>query len=50
MPIYVMEGYFLGLLFLIFHGYIDYAFGLSDMHSNRGFSVYPDKITMYIGN
>jgi len=37
MPNYVIEGYYLGLLFLIGNGYIDYAFGLSDMHSNRGF-------------
>lgn len=37
MPNYVIEGYYLGFLFLIAHGYIDYAFGLSDLHSNRGF-------------
>lgn len=37
MPNYVIEGFYLGLGFLIFNGYIDYAFGLTDMHSNRGF-------------
>ncbi|CAD8210158.1 unnamed protein product [Paramecium octaurelia] len=47
MPNYVIEGYYLGLLFLIANGYIDYAFGLSDMHSNRGFQVYHDRFEMY---
>lgn len=46
-PNYVIEGFYLGLCFIIFNGYIDYAFGLTDMHSNRGFTVYPDRITMY---
>lgn len=47
MPNYVFEGYFSGFLFLIAHGYIDYAFGLSDLHSNRGFQVYKDRFEMY---
>jgi len=46
-PNYVIEGFYLGLGFLIFNGYIDYAFGLTDMHSNRGFAVYPNRFKMY---
>ena len=45
MPNYVFEGYFSGFLFLIAHGYIDYAFGLSDLHSNR-FEMYEGELIL----
>ena len=47
MPNYVIEGYYLGLGFIIMNGYIDYGFGLTDMHANRGITVYTDRFEMY---
>ena len=47
MPNYVIEGYYLGLGFIIMNGYIDYGFGLTDMHANRARTVYADRIEMY---
>lgn len=47
MPNFVIEGFYLGLGFIILNAYIDYAFGLTDMHSNRGITVYSDRIEMY---
>lgn len=48
MPGFVREGYFIGLGIIIFNNYVDYAFGLSDLQSNRGFQVYQSKYDMYI--
>lgn len=47
MPGFVREGYFLGLGIIMFNTYIDYSFGLLDMQTNRGNTVYKSKIEMY---
>jgi sulfate permease, SulP family len=46
-PEYVIEGFYLGIGAFFLFGYSDYAFGITDAHSNRGVRVYPNLISMY---
>lgn len=46
-PVYVIEGFLLGIASLFFFSYSDYMFGLTDNHSNRGVELYESYIEMY---
>lgn len=46
-PVYVIEGFLLGIASLFFFSYSDYMFGLTDNHSNRGVELYESYYDMY---
>ncbi|CAK70148.1 unnamed protein product (macronuclear) [Paramecium tetraurelia] len=47
-PVYVIEGFLLGIASLFFFSYSDYMFGLTDNHSNRGVELYSSYYDMFI--
>ncbi|TNV75020.1 hypothetical protein FGO68_gene2290 [Halteria grandinella] len=47
-PVYVIEGFLLGIASLFFFSYSDYMFGLTDNHSNRGVELYESYYDMYV--
>jgi MFS superfamily sulfate permease-like transporter len=47
-PVYVIEGFLLGIASLFFLSYSDYMFGLTDNHSNRGVELYESYYDMYV--
>ena len=46
-PVYVIEGFLLGIASLFFLAYSDYMFGLTDNHANRGIKLYESYLDMY---
>lgn len=46
-PVYVIEGFLLGIASLFFLAYSDYMFGLTDNHANRGVQLYSSYYEMY---
>lgn len=47
MPDFVIEGYFLGVAFFFIVRYSDYAFGLADLGTVRGYRQYPNVVETY---